>query len=130
MKILLSTKDGQSEKVRDFSYCYEGELLILQTLICDERCGCERSMVGVETRMATTTMVVSEGNLDRIREKYRRYYMESGWARYFRWSNKDIDEKVNSVIKTISDKIDRFDVGDVLSTFNYDFYLGVSGVFI
>lgn len=64
MKVLVSTKETQKQRINDFSWVPEGELVTFGSECgrgsVDDHCGCRRSMVGVECMMATTTMKVVE----------------------------------------------------------------------
>lgn len=67
MKILVSTKDGQGLRKNDFCFCNEGELVRF-AVACDGEeidggCGCRRSMTGVESHTATTTLKVVDLNI-------------------------------------------------------------------
>jgi hypothetical protein len=62
MKVLVSTKETQGQRKNDFSWANEGELVTF-SMDCDGekvdgRCGCRRSMSGIVTHKATTTMKV------------------------------------------------------------------------
>lgn len=62
MKVLVSTKETQGQRSNDFTWTNEGELL-KYGFECDREsvdgsCGCKRSLVGVTTSKATTTMKV------------------------------------------------------------------------
>lgn len=62
VKVLISTLDTQGMRKNDFSYTLGAELLKFGTECdgekIDGKCGCRRSMVGVESKKATTTMKV------------------------------------------------------------------------
>ncbi len=73
MKVLVATKCTQGDRANDFYRTLHGELLcfgmgelpndpvqVCRHEILDGDCGCKRSMIGVETRKATTTFRVAE----------------------------------------------------------------------
>lgn len=62
LPVLVATKETQGQRRNDFCWCDEGEPVQF-ALECDGetvdgRCGCRRSMTGMLTRKATTTMRV------------------------------------------------------------------------
>jgi hypothetical protein len=64
MKAFVATRDKQGKRKNDFCHCREGELVTF-TMECDGetvdgKCGCKRSMCGIETGKATTTFKVKE----------------------------------------------------------------------
>ena len=62
MKILVSTKETQGQRKNDFCHVPEGEIVTFATECdgesVDGNCGCRRSMVGVESLSATTTIKI------------------------------------------------------------------------
>lgn len=87
MKVLVATKQTQGQRDNDFSFVPEDELVRFGSFECDHeidgRCGCKRSMCGMKSRKATTTMKVKELPLGR--EQYeihlRCSLAEAGWTR-------------------------------------------------
>jgi len=63
MKILVATKQTQGQRKNDFSWTDDGEILCFG-FECDHSvdgpCGCRRSLNGLNTRKATTTMMVAD----------------------------------------------------------------------
>ncbi len=70
MKILVATKEIQGQRENDFFWTKENEIL-MDSFECerdeaeDGSCGCRRSLVGVETKRATTTFKVTESDLNK-----------------------------------------------------------------
>jgi hypothetical protein len=70
MKVLTATNETQGWRDNDFCWTVEGELVIFPPLECDcgsidDDCGCRRSMAGLVSHCATTTMkVVDREELD------------------------------------------------------------------
>lgn len=61
MRVLKATSKTQGHKSTDFCWTTEGEILRQGFVCCDsERCGCDRSLVGVESNKSTTTFLVDE----------------------------------------------------------------------
>lgn len=65
MQLLVSTKISQGTRKNDFSNATEGEIVDFPSHECtgeaiDGRCGCKRSLVGINSRLATTTVIVAE----------------------------------------------------------------------
>jgi hypothetical protein len=65
MKVVTATSQTQGWRDNDFCWTVEGELLFFAPLECgrgsiDDNCGCRRSMAGLVSHRATTTMKVIE----------------------------------------------------------------------
>ena len=64
MRLLVATRRGQGARPGDFSSCEAGELVMPPAHACDEpvdgSCGCRRSLVGLRTHRATTTVEVAD----------------------------------------------------------------------
>ncbi len=65
MKVLTATSQTQGWRDNDFSWTVEGELVFFAPIECsrgfiDDDCGCRRSMAGLVSHRATTTMKVVE----------------------------------------------------------------------
>ena len=70
MKVVTATSATQGWRDNDFSWTVEGELVFFTPFDCargfiDDDCGCRRSMAGLVSHRATTTMkVVERDDLD------------------------------------------------------------------
>jgi hypothetical protein len=65
MKVLTATNQTQEWRDDDFCWTVEGELVYFPPLECghgsiDDGCGCRRSMAGLVSRRATTTIKVAD----------------------------------------------------------------------
>jgi hypothetical protein len=64
MKVLVATEETQGRRPNDFCFTEEGELVLFGSECSRETidgpCGCRRSLVGVRSGMATTTVRVVE----------------------------------------------------------------------
>jgi hypothetical protein len=65
MKVLTATSQTQGWRENDFCWTVEGELVFFPQIECgrgtiDDDCGCRRSMAGLVSHRATTTMKVTE----------------------------------------------------------------------
>lgn len=65
MKVLAATRETQGWRDNDFCCTLEGELVLFPPFECgrgsiDDECGCRRSMAGVVSHLATTTIKVVE----------------------------------------------------------------------
>lgn len=65
MKVLVATRETQGWRDNDFCWAVEGELVIFIVMECgsgsiDDGCGCRRSMSGMVSQRATTTVKVVE----------------------------------------------------------------------
>ncbi len=68
MKVLVATKDLQGKRKNDFSFVPDGEL-VRMGFTCDgaradDKCGCARSMSGMQSHKGTTTVKVVEMEVD------------------------------------------------------------------
>jgi hypothetical protein len=70
MKVLTATNQTQGWRDNDFCWTVEGELVFFPPIECgrgsiDDNCGCRRSMAGLTSHRATTTIRVSDsGEID------------------------------------------------------------------
>jgi hypothetical protein len=65
MKVLTASNQTQGWRDNDFSWTVEGELVVFPPIECgrgtiDDSCGCRRSMAGLVSHRATTTIKVAE----------------------------------------------------------------------
>ena len=86
MLMLAATKKTQGQRSNDFCWANEGEL-VRPGSVCDGEhdpdgpCGCNRSMVGLDSHKATTTIEVIDSPLDRceIVEMFVKSHKDCGW---------------------------------------------------
>jgi hypothetical protein len=87
LPVLVATRDTQGQRRNDFCWCDDGEPVQF-ALECDGetvdgRCGCRRSMTGMLTRKATTTMRVQR--LPITREQFvdmlKASHSKAGWPK-------------------------------------------------
>ncbi len=69
MKVLTATHETQGRRDNDFCSAVEGEMVLFPPIECghgsiDDHCGCHRSMAGVASHRATTTIKVADRELD------------------------------------------------------------------
>lgn len=70
MKVLTATHQTQGWRDNDFCWAVQGELVLFPPVECgrgsiDDACGCRRSMAGLASQRATTTIKVADrGELD------------------------------------------------------------------
>ena len=112
MKILVSTTRTQGRRPNDFCHVPEGEPVMFG-VECDRervdgRCGCRRSMVGVECHRATTTVTVADVPHDRewLLDAYARSMRKAGW--------KVGREELAPTVDAVLDVASRFEAGTVL----------------
>ena len=115
MKILVSTNKYQGMRENDFCHTTEGEILIFG-MECDGEkidgsCGCRRSMIGIETRKATTTMMVAEVDCD-LAELYTNYLVHAGWAKAA--DDDFVKHVVPGMVSDVKNIADYFPAGTVL----------------
>lgn len=114
MKVLVSTSRTQGQRKNDFHWTSDGELMWTGTQ-CDtgypdDGCGCRRSLSGVESSKATTTVeVIERDDIDdtewanQVLHALRRGGFESVTLR-----------DVRADLKPLVKAADRFPVGTVL----------------
>lgn len=63
MKLFVATSETQGQRKNDFNFCNEGEILSFPFECDGEKidgpCGCRRSLAGLDSKKATTTMRVA-----------------------------------------------------------------------
>ena len=65
MKVLVATRNTQGQRGNDFCFVPEGEIVAFPAAECtgekiDGSCGCRRSMEGIKSHKATTTVMVAD----------------------------------------------------------------------
>jgi len=104
MKILVATAETQGRRKNDFCWTEEGELVGF-AMECDGetvdgKCGCKRSLSGLKTHKATTTIkvvemdITMEGYVEKIHESLK----AAGWITQedkgegLKWAQEDAKE--------------------------------------
>jgi len=113
MKVFVATKRGQGIRKNDFCHAAEGEpvkfVFECDGETVDGSCGCKRSMGGVKTHLATTTMEVLDFD-DMTLERYAKLLYDSdtkgGW--------KPSEEESKSEAEELARLAAAFDVGDLV----------------
>lgn len=120
MKVLVATEETQGRRKSDFFWTNVGELVTFGYQ-CDGNddldggCGCQRSMVGIETLKATTTFeVVERPALTRplLYDELAGFYKRGGWDKVL--DSKDLDAEIHQSIYGIEQVCAVFGVGTVL----------------
>ena len=100
MKLLLASPEKQGQRKSDFCHAPLGEILTFPSE-CDREeidgeCGCRRSMIGVQTLNATTTMKVCwvAMSVAQLEKEIRGCLTKSGWKRLM------TAKKFNKLVKT------------------------------
>jgi hypothetical protein len=124
MKVLVATEQTQGQRSNDFCWVPEGEMVRFGMECDSDRgnpdggCGCSRSMSGMKSHKATTTMMVVDKDI--TPEQYTNAVLESlkggGWiekdATESEWATEDAEELLRVA--------DGFDVGDIIEKRGYD----------
>ena len=85
VRLLVATLRTQGDRDDDFARCEPGELVMPPVHACEEPvdgpCGCRRSLVGVRTFEATTTVEVADlpMTMDELCDVVRRSLTAAGW---------------------------------------------------
>src|SRR6266852_3853032 len=86
IQIFVATTETQGQRENDFYFVPEGEIVTLPVMTCtnehvDGPCGCKRSMSGINTQKATTTMKIStfDGNLFELDRMIAEAMRKAGW---------------------------------------------------
>jgi hypothetical protein len=113
MNVLVATKETQGARKNDFNWCNEGELVRF-AFECDGEtvdghCGCKRSMAGIDSQKATTTMKVVDMNITRQKliELIRKSQERAGWGI-------EVQEMAEEDVNELTRIANFFKAGDVL----------------
>lgn len=86
MRILIATLETQGDRASDFACCRPGELVMPHVHVChdepvDGRCGCRRSLVGLDSHRGVTTFSVADLPLgmDELAEAVSDSLAAAGW---------------------------------------------------
>jgi hypothetical protein len=114
MKLLTATGRTQGDRDNDFTFCVEGELVMVTAFVCetdrrdpDGGCGCGRAFVGLNSGKATTTALVSdldftpEDAAEAIRSALQRSKLVSA-------------DEIPGIIEDVLELADAFPVGTVV----------------
>jgi hypothetical protein len=122
MKVLTATNQTQGRRENDFCWTVEGELVFFPPIECDrgsvdDDCGCRRSMAGLVSHQATTTMkVVDREELDR--DTYMTLItdglMAQGYVTKKLLRSRDVDEWVRDLVNDLVTTAGAFEAGTVL----------------
>lgn len=127
MKILVATKEKQGQRKNDFCWATEGEIVNF-AFECDGesidgKCGCRRSMSGVESLKSTTTIKVieSEKTESDIMAAIRAGLEKGGWLKL--GTEKQNQEMINSNTAEVLKIAAHFPAGAVLEKRGYKFVM-------
>lgn len=113
MKFVTATYETQGNRVNDFQFCFEGEI-VFPGLVCsrgsvDDSCGCRRSLGGLLTRKAGTTFKVNELP-DHHKEKLIHLIMvsekDAGWP--------GTEEMAQARVEQVDELLEEFLPGDIV----------------
>lgn len=113
MKLLICTNKGQGKRNNDFCWTNEGEIAIFGMECSRERldgaCGCRRSMVGIDTRKATTTVEVAEVDMDHegFKQRIRTSEIKAGFG-------EPSEERIELMALTVEDEAEPWPIGTIL----------------
>ncbi len=126
IKVLVSTTVSQDERLGDFCFVPEGELVARYGFVCDSErpdgsgCGCGRAFGGFRTHRSTTTAMVVE--VDMTREEWRAALYETlvdtGWAGAM--DDDDVADFIDEVTEMDLDEIQGLPTGQVLGRLAYN----------
>ncbi len=115
IQIFVATTETQEQRETDFCFVPEGEIVTLPVMTCtnehvDGPCGCKRSMSGINTQKATTTMRVDtfDGNLFELDRMIAEAMRKAGWLKG------RLGESYESRAYKISCEAAKFPVGTVV----------------
>lgn len=120
MRVLVATCETQGKRKNDFCFATEGELVKFPGIECDREtpdgsCGCRRSLGGVESGRATTTLRVVERDLTATEVKaiFFESMRQSGWVKDESWAD-TVREQCADDAKGLLRIAGSFPVGTVL----------------
>lgn len=112
MKLLVATKKTQGQRSNDFCWCNEGELVRFG-FACDGEdvdgpCGCRRSMAGMASKKATTTMEIKDVPITELEFTHllAKAYVASGFTMLI----DNVEEDAADLVKVAA----HFEVGDII----------------
>lgn len=118
MKVLTATKHTQGRRKNDFCHVPQGEI-VTYPIECDRekidgRCGCRRSMMGLENLTATTTIQIVDLPLNQkqLTAAYKKSLQKSGWAAVM--NDTEIDNLIKQDLKALRTICNNFPVGTIL----------------
>ncbi len=121
LKVFVSTNETQGQRTNDFNFVPEGELVILPSMTCtdeqaDDDCGCARSMQGILTHKATTTMKVVEhdGDVSTLVNLIQTSLKESGWIGSMYEQHNLIDTNPQNIAECLLKAATPFKVGAIV----------------
>ena len=125
MNILVSTDLTQGQRKNDFCFTKPGEILTWASECdgekVDGKCGCRRSMVGITSRLGTTTIAVTESPY--TLEEFFNLILEAAQKAYKPIFNDDeILTLVNRDVKDLVHVADSFEPGSILEKRGNAFY--------
>lgn len=117
MKLLVSTTLAQGQRESDFNWCVDGELVIVNPIVCvkdledpDGGCGCGRAFVGLNSGKATTTAVVADRDFtyEDAAEAIRSSLEQSHWL------EADDESDLSDMVQDVLALADNYAVGTVV----------------
>jgi hypothetical protein len=116
MHVLVATKETQGQRKNDFCHASDGEIVNF-VFECDGEsvdgdCGCKRSMGGISTHKATTTVMVVEMSITQPKfiHRIRESLIKGGWAKV----GVDASELAVADAKELLRIANWYNIGDVL----------------
>lgn len=116
MKVLVATEKTQGKRRNDFCFVPEGEIVVFGAIQCtgesiDGKCGCKRSMTGLECGKATTTMQVVEREITpaQLKEMVVRHMEKGGYG-----SGDNVREFADETVNTLTEILENFPLNSIL----------------
>jgi hypothetical protein len=113
MNLLICTNKFQGKRKNDFCWTNEGELAIFGIECSREKidgsCGCRRSMVGIDSRKATTTVQVAEVDIDHdgLKQRIRTSEIKAGFG-------EPSEENLELMALAVEQEADQWTTGTIL----------------
>jgi hypothetical protein len=87
----------------------------------DGNCGCARSLCGVDSSSATTTMRVEVIDLtpNKLKNVFKKSLKKEGWAKLMK--PKEVEDSCSDMVKAITEVASNFYQGDVIEKRGNDF---------
>ena len=112
IKVLVATKDTQGQRKNDFFFTKENEIVIHSSECdceaVDGKCGCKRSLAGIHTLKATTTMKVIEQEKEKVEVEFNKSAFMKEWSKIIKV------ELLKEVLNETLDVANHFPVGAVI----------------
>jgi len=130
VKVLVATAETQGKRANDYIWATPGELVFFG-VVCDSdegnpdgKCGCDRSMSGMDSLKSTTTVRVmerSDVNPELLRLAIRQALVKGQWDTLYKDALEEFEILIDSQVEDLTAACEAFSEGAVLEYRSYEF---------